>query len=57
TPKRPASGDITEMLDDTPRRKLIKINQQKENNTTSPLRNEIELPLVPSTNNEEDDQK
>ncbi|CAF4849333.1 unnamed protein product, partial [Rotaria sp. Silwood2] len=45
------------MLDNTPRRKLIKINQQKENNTTSPLRNEIELPLVPSTNNEEDDQK
>ncbi|CAF4100385.1 unnamed protein product, partial [Rotaria sp. Silwood1] len=53
TPKRPASDDITDMLDDTPRRKLIKTSQQKENNTISPLRNELELPQVPSTNNEE----
>ncbi|CAF1544072.1 unnamed protein product [Rotaria sp. Silwood1] len=57
TPKRPASDDITDMLDDTPRRKLIKTSQQKENNTISPLRNELELPPVPSTNNEEDDQE
>ncbi|CAF5041402.1 unnamed protein product, partial [Rotaria sp. Silwood1] len=54
TPKRPASDDITDMLDDTPRRKLIKTSQQKENNTISPLRNELELPPVPSTHNEED---
>ncbi|CAF4576675.1 unnamed protein product, partial [Rotaria magnacalcarata] len=57
TPKRPASDDITEMLDDTPRRKLIKINQQKENNTAPCLKNQLEILPVPSTNSEDDDQE
>ncbi|CAF3053624.1 unnamed protein product [Rotaria sp. Silwood2] len=57
TPKRPASDDLTELLDDTPRRKLIKTNQHKENNTTSPITNELELALVPSMNNEQGDQE
>ncbi|CAF4264799.1 unnamed protein product, partial [Rotaria sp. Silwood2] len=57
TPKRPASDDLTELLDDTPRRKLIKTNQHKENNTTSSITNELELALVPSMNNEEGDQE
>ncbi|CAF2203928.1 unnamed protein product [Rotaria magnacalcarata] len=57
TPKRPASDDITEMLDDTPRRKLIKINQQKENNTAPCLKDQLEILPVPSTNSEDDDQE
>ncbi|UJR29980.1 hypothetical protein I4U23_017527 [Adineta vaga] len=39
TPKRPASEDTSTLLVDTPRRKLIKTNQQKENGRTSPSTN------------------
>jgi len=39
TPKRPASEDASTLLADTPRRKLIKTNQQKENGRTSPSTN------------------
>ncbi|CAF0843797.1 unnamed protein product [Adineta steineri] len=54
TPKRPASDDVTEIFDDTPRRKLIKINQQKENDTSPVLATEQVLPSIPLTNNDED---
>ncbi|CAF3736477.1 unnamed protein product [Rotaria socialis] len=39
TPKRPASDDVSTLIVDTPRRKLIKTNQQKENGRTSPSTN------------------
>ncbi|CAF3676363.1 unnamed protein product [Rotaria sordida] len=39
TPKRPASDDVSTLIVDSPRRKLIKTNQQKENGRTSPTTN------------------
>ncbi|CAF3520428.1 unnamed protein product [Rotaria sp. Silwood1] len=39
TPKRPASDDLSTLIVDSPRRKLIKTNQQKENGRTSPTTN------------------
>ncbi|UJR16479.1 hypothetical protein I4U23_003382 [Adineta vaga] len=55
TPKRPASDDTTDLLDDTPRRKLIKINQQKENETSPTSTSEPILLPVPSMNSDDDD--
>ncbi|CAF1324235.1 unnamed protein product [Adineta ricciae] len=52
TPKRPASDDMTDLSEDTPRRKLIKTNQQKENDRSPLLPSES----VPTTSSDEDDQ-
>ncbi len=51
TPKRPASEDASTLLVDTPRRKLIKTNQQKENGRTSPSTNSnsIESEIISSS--------
>ncbi|CAF1431515.1 unnamed protein product [Rotaria sp. Silwood1] len=53
-PKRPVSDVITEMLDDTPRRKLVKTKQQKKNNISLPL---LDKDILPPINNEENDQE